>query len=157
MIDVLIEDEGWDAVLPDELPGACLGAVRDELPRAPLDRTMTALFTSDDAVQALNRDFRHKDKPTNVLSFPSDPIPGLPDDMQPLGDLALAREPCLQEAAEKEIPAKDHIAHLIVHGLLHLLGYDHLSEGEAEEMEDLERRILERLGVGDPYAEPPGP
>ena len=157
MIEVLIEDQSWEALSPEEIAEDCLAAAREELPKAPLGKTVTALLTSDEAVQTLNRDFREKDKPTNVLSFPAEPMPGLPEEMQPLGDLALARETCLREATDKGISAKDHVAHLIVHGLLHLLGYDHLSEGEAEEMEALERRILERLGIGDPYAEAPGP
>ena len=157
VIEVLIEDQGWDTLSPEQIAEDCLDAAGAELPSAPLSKTVTALLTSDEAVQALNRDFREKDKPTNVLSFPAEPMPGLPEEMQPLGDLALARETCLREAADKGISAKDHVAHLIVHGLLHLLGYDHLSEGEAEEMETLERRILERLGISDPYAEQPGP
>lgn len=153
----MMEDEGWNALVSDELPAKCLDAALAETGAGALNGAVTALMTTDAAVQELNREFRGKDKPTNILSFPSEPIPGLPDAMQPLGDLALALETCLREAEEKEIDAKDHVAHLFVHGLLHLIGYDHISEGEAEEMEDLERRILKRLGISDPYAEAPGP
>jgi probable rRNA maturation factor len=151
-IEVLIQGEGWERVLePYPLAVRCLEAVREETKDAGLSRLTSALFTTDEEVRALNRAFRGKDKPTNVLSFPADPLPGLPEEAQPLGDLALALETCLREAEEKGISPADHTAHLLVHGLLHLIGYDHLEDEEAEAMEGAERRILARLDIADPY------
>lgn len=114
-------------------------------------------LTDDDEVQVLNRDYRHKDKPTNVLSFPMvqrDLIEGLAnsDDGEVLlGDIVLAAGVCAREAAEKGVATEIHATHLIVHGLLHLLGYDHEGEAEAEAMEAIERAALETLGLDDPY------
>lgn len=117
----------------------------------------SVLFTSDAEVHVLNREWRAKDKPTNVLSFPmmvrSDLI-ALPHDGAPelLGDLALAFETCAREAAEKGVPVEHHAAHLIVHGLLHLAGLDHeLSTADAEAMEALETKALAKMGIADPY------
>jgi probable rRNA maturation factor len=115
-------------------------------------------FTGDDEVQGLNASYRGKDKPTNVLSFPMFEAALLPSLAQTdggevlLGDLALAHGVCEREAAEKGIAVADHAAHLVVHGTLHLLGYDH-EEGDeaAEAMESLERTALAGLGIADPY------
>ncbi|MEM9302044.1 MAG: rRNA maturation RNase YbeY [Pseudomonadota bacterium] len=101
-------------------------------------------------MQSLNRDFRGKDRPTNVLSFPADadlPLPGPPL----LGDIALCAPVIAREAAEQGKPPEDHWAHLVIHGILHLRGFDHISDSEAEEMESLERCLLEKLGIPDPY------
>ncbi len=119
--------------------------------------TASVLFTSDADVHALNAEWRNKDKPTNVLSFPMlerddllDLAPEGPPEM--LGDIALAHETCLREAAEKGIPVADHAMHLIVHGLLHLAGYDHeISDADADAMEALETKALAVLGLADPY------
>jgi len=118
-------------------------------------------LTDDAEVQALNRAYRAKDKPTNVLSFPmADPalLAGAADgdDIEILlGDVVLARETCLREAAERGIAPQTHAAHLLVHGTLHLLGYDHeTGDDDAEAMEAVERRALASLGVADPYALP---
>jgi probable rRNA maturation factor len=114
-------------------------------------------LTDDDEVQALNRQYRQKDKPTNVLSFPmvqDDLIEGLDnsDDGEVLlGDIILARGVCEREAAEKGVPTAQHATHLIVHGTLHLLGYDHIEDDEADAMEDLERVALATLNIDDPY------
>lgn len=112
---------------------------------------LSILFTDDAAIQALNREWRGKDKPTNVLSFPAFPVePG--DPLPPmLGDIVLAFETVAQEAALENKPFEHHLTHLTVHGLLHLLGYDHETEEDAEEMEGLERQILEHLAIPDPY------
>ncbi len=115
------------------------------------------LFTSDHEIHALNREWRQRDKPTNVLSFPmlerADLLTLAPDGPpEMLGDVALAHETCAREAAEKGIPLADHAAHLIVHGLLHLAGHDHeTSPADAEAMEALEVLALERIGIADPY------
>ena len=104
-------------------------------------------MTDDATVQGLNARFRGKDAPTNVLAFPAEP------EGRFLGDIALARQTCLREAEEKGIAAADHAAHLIVHGVLHLIGYDHQCEEDAVHMERRERAILDLLGVADPYAD----
>ena len=117
------------------------------------------LFTSDAEVHALNREWRGRDKPTNVLSFPMlerDDLLALGADGPPelLGDIALAHETCAREAAEKGVPLADHAAHLIVHGLLHLAGHDHVeSDTQAEAMERLEIAALEKLAIADPYGD----
>jgi probable rRNA maturation factor len=142
VIDIEVEDLAWSAALPEPeavvLPAA----------EAALDARggVTILLTDDDSVAALNERFRGKAGPTNVLSFPA---PDNPEDH--LGDIALAYGVCAREAAEQDKPLAHHLQHLVAHGVLHLLGYDHLTEAEAEEMEALERRILAGLGVPDPY------
>ena len=116
-------------------------------------------LTDDAEVQALNRDFRGKDKPTNVLSFPQvqdDLLEGLAnsDDGEILlGDIVLARETCAREAEEKGISLADHATHLIVHGTLHLVGYDHMDDASATAMEALEVKALASLGIANPYAD----
>ena len=120
---------------------------------------VSLLFTSDAEVHTLNREWRSRDKPTNVLSFPmlereelEALAPGGPPEM--LGDIALAYETCAREAAEKGVSLEAHATHLIVHGLLHLAGHDHVgSDAEAEAMEALETRILAKLGIADPYGD----
>lgn len=120
---------------------------------------VSVLFTSDAEVHVLNREWRQRDKPTNVLSFPMldrGDLEALAADGPPemLGDIALAHVTCAREAAEKGVPLADHAAHLIVHGLLHLAGHDHVtSDDEAEAMEALETRILAKLGIADPYGD----
>ncbi len=112
---------------------------------------VSILFTSDDEVRALNAAWRQKDKATNVLSFPM----AAPDELAEaamLGDIVLAHGVCEREAAAKPVPIETHAAHLVVHGMLHLLGYDHeTGEAEAEEMEQIERLALARLGIADPF------
>jgi probable rRNA maturation factor len=156
-LDVAIE-EPWPAAAWEDLSGrsaAALAKVVAELANPRLSACI--LFTSDDEVHALNRQWRERDKPTNVLSFPmlerSDLLALAPDGPpELLGDIALAHETCVREAAEKGISIEDHAAHLIVHGLLHLAGYDHeLGEVQAEAMEALEVKALALIGVADPY------
>ena len=107
---------------------------------------LAILLTDDAAVRELNGRWRGKDAPTNVLSFPAAPTAA-----PWLGDVALAYETCAREAAEQGKPLAHHITHLVAHGVLHLLGWDHQTDAEADEMEALERDILARLGVPDPY------
>jgi probable rRNA maturation factor len=108
-------------------------------------------FTSDAEVHALNAEWRGKDRATNVLSFPM-AAPGELASAPMLGDIVLAHGVCAAEAADKGIAVESHAAHLVVHGALHLLGYDHeTSAADAEEMEDIERRALASLGIADPY------
>ncbi|WP_346764262.1 rRNA maturation RNase YbeY [Caulobacter sp. SLTY] len=106
------------------------------------------LLTGDNEVADLNTRFRHKPGPTNVLSFPAPPNPE-----NHLGDIALAYGVCAREAAAQGKTLADHLRHLTVHGVLHLAGYDHQTDDEAEAMEALERRVLADLGVADPYAD----
>lgn len=116
------------------------------------------LFTTDREIHGLNREWRGRDKPTNVLSFPMLARPellGLGQDGPPvlLGDVALAYETCAKEAHERGLALGDHAAHLVVHGLLHLAGHDHdISESDAAAMEALETKALARMGIADPYA-----
>jgi probable rRNA maturation factor len=116
-------------------------------------------LTTDDEVHALNRQYRSKDAPTNVLSFPMvqpdllDTVTVNSDDGEVLlGDIVLAHGVCGREAADKGVSLQDHATHLIVHGVLHLLGHDHATDAEAEAMEGLERDALASLGIADPYA-----
>jgi probable rRNA maturation factor len=110
-----------------------------------------SLYLADDAaLRALNLRWRGLDKPTNVLSFPAAPL-GHGGDQTALGDIALAYETLAREAQELEVSLADHYRHLLAHGFLHLIGYDHETDAEAERMEALETRILTRLGAGDPY------
>lgn len=134
------------------------GAAREATPELAGPRlTASLLFTSDAEVHALNREWRSKDRPTNVLSFPMlsrAELLALSPEGPPelLGDIALAHETCEREAAEKGVPLDHHAAHLIVHGLLHLAGYDHeTGPKEAEEMELLEIKALALMGLVNPY------
>ncbi|WP_193072717.1 rRNA maturation RNase YbeY [Pseudomonas sp. FME51] len=112
---------------------------------------LTIRLVDTDESQALNSEYRHKDYPTNVLSFPADLPPEL--DIPLLGDLVICVPVVNREAAEQGKPAEAHWAHMVIHGCLHLLGYDHIDDDEAEEMEALERRLLAELGIADPYLE----
>jgi probable rRNA maturation factor len=145
MIEVEVEAEGWSE-LADVL-GMVIRAADAALKAADGQGGVTVLLTDDATVNALNLRFRAKDAATNVLSFPSGPNPE-----RRLGDIALAYGVCAAEAREQGKPLEHHLQHLVAHGVLHLLGYDHADDAEAEAMEALERRILAGLGIGDPYA-----
>ena len=140
-IEVEVEDPAWNAVPAVEV------LVRRAALAARPDGGVVVLLADDDAVAELNQQFRHKAGPTNVLSFPA---PENPENL--LGDIALAYGVCAREAAEQGKTLADHLSHLTVHGVLHLAGYDHQTDDEAEAMEELERRVLAALGVSDPYA-----
>lgn len=147
MIDVEIEDGAWTAALPEAemlARGAALAALDAE---GAAHEGVTILLADDEAVRELNARFRQKDTPTNVLSFPAPRNPEFH-----LGDIALAYGVCAREAAEQGKPLAHHLQHLVAHGVLHLLGYDHIGDDEAEAMESLERAVLAGLGVPDPYA-----
>lgn len=158
MIDVVIEDGAWTAAAP-EAEVIVLAAAEAALREGPLPHSafgtapheeehpgLVILLTDDAAVRELNARFRGKDAPTNVLSFSAPPNPE-----RHLGDVALAYGVCAREAAEQGKPLERHLQHLVVHGVLHLLGYDHMSDDEAEAMEGLERIVLAGLGTPDPY------
>ncbi|MDQ8758309.1 rRNA maturation RNase YbeY [Sphingosinicella sp. LHD-64] len=115
------------------------------------DAEVSVKFTSDEEVHALNAEWREKDKPTNVLSFPMVEEHELATAPM-LGDIVLAHGVCTAEASARNLPIESHAAHLVVHGMLHLLGYDHeTSDEDAEEMEEAERRALASIGIADPY------
>ena len=113
---------------------------------------LSLVFSDDARIQVLNAEWRGKDKPTNVLSFPAFSFPKGGPLPPMLGDIVLASETVAREAALEEKPIENHISHLVIHGLLHLLGYDHETDAEAEEMEARERAALARLAIPDPYA-----
>ncbi len=153
-IEIAVEAGDWPPedelrAVAERAIAAALAVLRDGSgppPRALAEGTeLSILFTDDAAVQKLNAAWRGKDKPTNVLSFPqaSGPL---------LGDVILAAETVRDEAALAQKPLRDHMAHLIVHGFLHLIGYDHEADAEAEAMEAVEREALARMGIADPYA-----
>ena len=147
MIEVEIEADAWTAELAAAHAVAARAADAALAPEGQADAGVVILMTDDATLADLNQRFRGKAGPTNVLSFPAAPNPeGL------IGDIALAHGVCAREAAEQGKTLEQHLTHLTVHGVLHLLGYDHEDDGEAEAMEALERTILETLGVADPYA-----
>jgi probable rRNA maturation factor len=164
MIVVELANDGWDqaidwSALADRATRAAIERTpHGELAAAPAAIEVSVRLTSDDEVRELNRQYRGKDRPTNVLSFPMiqpdllDTVTQNSDDGEVLlGDIVLAQGVCAAEAAERGIPVAHHAIHLMVHGVLHLLGYDHLSDSEAEAMEAIERDALATLGLADPY------
>jgi probable rRNA maturation factor len=157
-IDIAVEAGAW----PDEdvLRGLCAAAIAAALAQTAVELAQGAeislVFTDDSAIRTLNRDWRQQDKPTNVLSFPAvDPAAIAAAPL--LGDIVIAQETVQREADAEGKTFEDHLTHLVVHGFLHLLGFDHIDDDEAEEMEGAERAILARLGIADPYSEDRAP
>ncbi|MEZ5796859.1 MAG: rRNA maturation RNase YbeY [Paracoccaceae bacterium] len=164
LVDTVIEDARWDEA---GLPGLAEAAARATLAALGLPAagfTLSCLGCDDARIARLNADFRGKAQPTNVLSWPSDeraadqagadpepPEPGPDDDPESLGDIAIAWETCAREAAGQGKPMADHVTHLVVHAVLHLLGYDHVEDEDATLMEGHEVRILASMGLPDPY------
>jgi probable rRNA maturation factor len=163
LVDIIIEDERWQDLLPALAETAAQAVLADQgLDPAAFE---VSLLGCDDArIAVLNAEFRGKPAPTNVLSWPAQdlapeaegarpdlPEPFLPDERESLGDIAIAWETCAREAEEQGKSLHDHVLHLIVHGILHLLGYDHIREGDAALMEGTEVRVLDRMGISDPY------
>jgi len=153
-IDIAVEAGDWAEVVADyealchrALIAAIEAAVKLD---GPVE--VSVLLSDDAAIQVLNRDWRGKDKPTNVLSFPASdndgPVTGAPE---LLGDIAVAFETTAREAVEQDKSLADHFSHLLVHGMLHLLGFDHETDADADEMEPLEIEILAGLGIASPY------
>jgi probable rRNA maturation factor len=151
-VDVMVESPLWQA-----LPAA-ERIVRGAIARAAEQDTVSrggevaVLLCDDAAIANLNAQWRGISKPTNVLSFPASPHHAAPGEAAALGDIAIAYETVASEAAAQGKTVADHLAHLAVHGFLHLLGYDHHEDAQAERMERLERDILARIGIADPYA-----
>lgn len=154
-VDALVEAEGWAPALCGAPEALAEKVIHASAARAPARGVVAVLFSDDAAVRALNLQWRNKDAATNVLSFPAPPetVFGAEQGASPpLGDIVLALETVLREAQAQGKTPEAHAAHLLSHGYLHLLGYDHEEPAAAEEMEALEREILAGLGYRDPYA-----
>ena len=158
-VDVVVEGGAWDDTALRTMAETAVAATLARLGVGG-DREVVVLACDDPRIAALNADFRAKPQPTNVLSWPSGErgapedggTPRAPDaDSPELGDIAIAYETCMREAAESGRTFEDHVTHLLVHATLHLLGYDHMRPKDAELMESLEVGILATLGVPDPY------
>ncbi|MDZ7905382.1 MAG: rRNA maturation RNase YbeY [Cypionkella sp.] len=165
--DVICEDPRWQGAGLAELAAPALAATFAELGLPQQGFTLCIMGCDDARIAALNADFRGKPSPTNVLSWPSaergaavagdvpaPPIAGPLDDPEHLGDIALSYDTCMAESHAAQKPPFAHISHLIVHGVLHLLGYDHIRDADGDVMEALEGRILARLGLPNPYSDP---
>lgn len=152
-IDIRIASSAWRAALPNPAAAvrrAAVAALKAELP-AKAKTSLSILLTDDSEMRKLNAGWRAKDKPTNVLSFPAE---NAVDPAKPpayLGDVALGLATCKREAREQKKTLADHVTHLVVHGVLHLIGYDHMDDEQAEAMEPLETEILAGMGIADPY------
>jgi probable rRNA maturation factor len=146
-VEVIVASRRWNKH-PD-VARLIRRAVRTAAPAPARNRELAVMLTDDKSIRVLNRQWRGKDAATNVLSFPA--APGRRTGVRPLGDIAIAYETTAAEADAEGKPFDHHLVHLVVHGFLHLLGYDHESDREAEEMERRERKILARLDVPDPY------
>ena len=146
MIDVEVEDPAWSGALPEAEALVLTVAEATLASEGAVGESVTLLLTDDETVRGLNLRFRAQDKPTNVLSFPA---PQNPERF--LGDIALAYGVCAREAEQQAKPLAHHLQHLVAHGVLHLLGYDHETDAQADEMEGLERAVLAGLGIPDPY------
>ena len=164
LVETVIEDPQWEAFGLAPLAESAARAALDGLGLVPEGFVIGLMGCDDARISGLNADFRGKPQPTNVLSWPSDergadhpgaapdlPDPGPTDDPESLGDIAIAWETCVREAEAQGKTMADHVTHLVVHAVLHLLGYDHIDAADAAVMEGLEVRILASLGVSDPY------
>jgi probable rRNA maturation factor len=146
-IDAVVEADGWRTALGEDAEALAARVIRAAAVGEKASGEVSVLYTDDAAVQALNRLWRGKDMPTNVLSFPA------PPGFNAIGDIALALETITEEAAAQGKTVVQHATHLLAHGFLHLLGYDHEAEADAETMEARERAILAGLGLPDPYGQ----
>ena len=164
LVDTVIEDARWEGVALPALASRAASATFATLGLAEPGFSICVMGCDDARIAELNGEFRAKGMATNVLSFPSENraadapglVPELPeagdaDDPEELGDIAISYDTCAAEAAEQGKDMSNHVTHLVVHGILHLLGYDHIEDADAELMERTEARILASLGVDDPY------
>jgi probable rRNA maturation factor len=163
-IDVVIEDARWADAGLDQLAESAGAAVAAELNLAA-ELEVCVMACDDARIANLNAEFREKPTPTNVLSWPSEERGATEEGGQPspptgpdpeLGDIAIAYETCAREAKEADKSFEHHVTHLMVHGILHLLGYDHIRDQDATLMERLETKILGKMGISDPYSDIPG-
>jgi len=150
-VDIATDDRVWHDILPDAV-AICTAAVREALPDEITACEVSILLTDDPAVAALNEKYRDQTGPTNVLSFANIDPHAVAAGQKMLGDIVLARETVAREAEAQGKRLADHVAHLVVHGTLHLIGLDHRSDGDAAMMEGKEAAILAALGIADPYA-----
>ncbi len=164
LTETVVEDDRWSAIDLAALAEAASVATLRHLGFGAEGFEIVVLGCDDARIAVLNGDFRGKPAPTNVLSWPiwdlsadtegeapDDPEPGPRDDPESLGDIAIAYETCAREAESAGKPLADHVSHLIVHGVLHLLGHDHVRDGDATLMEGIETSILGKMGIDDPY------
>ena len=164
LVDCVIEDERWAAFGLEPLATRAVQAALAHLGLPQAGFTLAVMGCDDARIADLNAAFRGRSAPTNVLSWPAwdlapdadggapdAPEVGTPEDPEALGDIALAYDTCAREAGAAGKPMADHVTHLVVHGLLHCLGYDHIRDGDAAVMEGAEVRILATLGLSDPY------
>ena len=164
MLDIAVQaepdwpEQDWEALATRAALGALAATPYADWQSGAAAIEVAVRLTSDDEVRALNAQYRGKDRSTNVLSFPmiqpdllATVTQNSDDGEVILGDIVLAHGVCAAEAAERGVPLADHAAHLVVHGMLHLLGYDHQGDGEADAMEAIERDVLAALGLHDPY------
>lgn len=152
-LDILVEAGDWppESELKTIASQVLEAAIETMHPVLANNAELSMVFTDDVHIRELNRQFRNTDKATNVLSFPAAPL--TPDQFGPLlGDVILSRDTILREAKADGLTIEAHLAHLILHGFLHTLGYDHVDDSEALTMERLETAILENIGVADPYS-----
>lgn len=148
-VEIMRHGTAWaDSKIGDGMVARAAQAALAEASPETATCSLTIVLTDDAEMAALNRTWRGKDAPTNVLSFPSGDAPGDPG---ALGDIVIAHETTRREADDDNISLGDHVCHLVVHGVLHLLGLDHLQDAEAERMEALETRALASIGIADPY------
>lgn len=152
LVEIDIAENAGDWPDVKDLVQRAITHVFDMLEMADVESELSLVLTNDAEVQGLNAAWRKKDKPTNVLSFPAFEIEAGQKPGPMLGDIVLAYETVKREAEQESKSFEDHTSHLIVHGLLHLLGYDHENDTEAEHMEGLETTILGKMGIDDPYA-----
>ena len=154
-VDLVVEDARWEAAGLEAVAGRSAAAVLVATGRDPGRHELALLACDDASIAGLNTAFRDRPVPTNVLSWPAfagePPAPGAGEPLF-LGDIAMAYETCAREAEAAGLSLGDHAAHLVIHGVLHLLGHDHVVEEEAEAMEDIETKTLASLGIADPYS-----
>ncbi|WP_139412792.1 rRNA maturation RNase YbeY [Bartonella mastomydis] len=154
IIDIMIKSAGWnDEKMLYNITEKALMAVMRHVSLENVVSEISLLFTDDEHMAQINAQWRGKNKSTNVLSFPAFPIKAGSSPGPMLGDIIIARETVVLEAEKQGKTFQDHLTHMIVHGTLHLLGYDHETDDEAYQMEMLEREILQKLSIKDPYAE----
>ena len=153
MIDILVKKSAWNRIanIRDDIHMAVTAALVATGKEGNEPVSVAVLLTGDDEIREFNKRFRQVDKPTNVLAFPAPEELVDMGEMRALGDVVLAYDTTSREAAGQAIDLSDHLTHLVIHGMLHLLGYDHLSDDEAEAMEALESRIMSALGRPDPH------
>lgn len=166
LTDIIFEDERWHQARLQDLAETAAQAALGHVNLAPTSFIISVLACNDARIAELNADFRDKPSATNVLSWPAQtlaadkdgavphaPEPDPFEDETELGDIAIAFETCQREAEEAGKPLQNHITHLVIHGVLHLLGYDHIRDKDATLMESIETEILGKMGVRDPYRE----